>query len=251
MKDKLLRAAKFIVDSRHFSVLTGAGISVESGVPPFRGKNGLWSRYDPALFDISYFISSPEESWKLIKKLFFESFEKAQPNQAHFVLSRLEEKGLLKSLITQNIDGLHHRAGNRNVIEYHGSTRELVCMKCKERQEATNKIIEKIPPMCRCGGVLKPNIVFFGEEIPLDALLKVQEASEQTDVLLVIGTTGEVFPASSIPIEVKKRGARIIEVNTAPSSYTNTLIDIYLQGQATVILKKLEDEINNLLKNET
>jgi NAD-dependent deacetylase len=124
-------------------------------------------------------------------------------------------------------------------------------MKCKKRQEATPAIIEKIPPMCRCGGVLKPYIVFFGEEIPLDALLRVEEVSTQTDVLLVIGTTGEVFPASSIPIEVKERGASIIEVNTAPSSYTNTLIDIYLQGQATVILKNLEDEINSLLKNET
>ena len=105
-----------------------------------------------------------------------------------------------KILITQNIDGLHYMAGSRNVVEYHGNTRELICIKCKKRHAFSPEIFEKLPPGCECGGVLKPAIVFFGEEIPMQALLNVQKASEKTDVLLVIGTTGEIFPAyANIP----------------------------------------------------
>ena len=248
MKDIYSEAVKLIIDASYLSGFTGAGISVESGVPPFRGKEGLWSKYDPSLFDISYFISSPDESWRLIKKLFYESFEKAKPNEAHFVLARLEKRGLLKTLITQNIDGLHHMAGSRNVIEYHGNTRELICIQCKKRVDVSPEIIEQNLPTCECGGILKPYIVFFGEEIPLKALLDVQKTTEQTDILLVVGTTGEIFPASYIPIEAKKNGAKIIEVNVKPSSFTHELTDIFLQGKATVILKQLEEKVDELLE---
>jgi len=247
MGNTLNNAARLVVNARFLGVLTGAGISVESGIPPFRGENGLWSKYDARLFDISYFKSSPLESWRLLKKLFYESFQNAKPNEAHYVLARLEEKKLLKSLITQNIDSLHFNAGSRNVVEYHGNTRELVCTKCRKRTEATPEKIEKLPPLCECGGVLKPNIVFFGEEIPLTALLKVQKAAERTDVLLVVGTTGEVFPASFIPFEVKKRNAKIIEVNIQPSRYTEEISDIFLQGKASEVLHDLEEEVESLL----
>lgn len=248
MSNSLLDAAHLVVKARFLCALTGAGISVESGIPPFRGENGLWSKYDPGLFDISYFKSSPLESWRLLRKLFYEAFKNANPNEAHYVLARLEEKGLLKSLITQNIDSLHFNAGSRNVVEYHGNTRELICTTCRKRTEASPEKIEKLPPLCECGGVLKPNIVFFGEEIPLTALLKVQKAAEHTDVLLVIGTTGEVFPASYIPFEVKKRDAKIIEVNIKPSQYTEEITDIFLQGKASEVLYDLEKEIDTLLK---
>ncbi len=247
MGNTLHDAARLVVTARFLGVLTGAGISVESGIPPFRGENGLWSKYDAGLFDISYFKSSPLESWRLLKKLFYESFRNAKPNEAHYVLARLEEKKLLKSLITQNIDSLHFNAGSRNVVEYHGNTRELVCTKCRKRTDATPEKIEKLPPLCECGGVLKPNIVFFGEEIPLTALLKVQKAAERTDVLLVVGTTGEVFPASFIPFEVKKRNAKIIEVNIQPSRYTGEISDIFLQGKASEVLHGLEKEVDTLL----
>jgi len=248
MKKKTQEAAHNVVEAGYLSAFTGAAISVESGIPPFRGENGLWTKYDPELFDISYFISSPLESWKLLKKLFYETFSGAVPNEAHFVLSEFEKKGLLKILITQNIDGLHYMAGSRNVVEYHGNTRELICINCKKRHAFSPEIFEKLPPGCECGGVLKPTIVFFGEEIPMQALLNVQKASEKTDVLLVIGTTGEIFPASSIPIEANKRGAKIIEVNTRPSSFTNEITDIFLQGKASEVLKELEKEVNILLE---
>jgi NAD-dependent deacetylase len=247
MGNTLHDAARLVVTARFLGVLTGAGISVESGIPPFRGENGLWSKYDAGLFDISYFKSSPLESWRLLKELFYESFRNAKPNEAHYVLARLEEKKLLKSLITQNIDSLHFNAGSRNVVEYHGNTRELVCTKCRKRTEATPEKIEELPPLCECGGVLKPNIVFFGEEIPITALLKVQKTAERTDVLLVVGTTGEVFPASFIPFEVKKRNAKIIEVNIQPSRYTGEISDIFLQGKASEVLHDLEKEVDTLL----
>jgi len=248
MRNTLLEAARLVVRAQFLVAMTGAGISVESGIPPFRGKNGLWSKYDPGLFDISYFKSSPLESWQLLKKLFYETFQSSKPNEAHYVLARLEAKGILKSLITQNIDSLHHMAGSKNIVEYHGNTRELICTECKKITEATPQKIEKLPPLCECGGVLKPNIVFFGEQIRLSTLLKVQKAAENADVLLVIGTTGEVFPASFIPFEAKKRGAKIIEVNIKPSRYTEEITDIFLRGKASEVLHDLEKEVDTLLK---
>jgi NAD-dependent deacetylase len=247
MKDNIQEAAHLIVESSYLSALTGAGISVESGIPPFRGKNGLWSKYDPGLFELSYFTAHPEESWELLKKLFFETFKESKPHEAHYVLARLEERNLLKILITQNIDGLHYAAGNRNIIEYHGTTRSLTCLSCRRKYETTEEKIKGLPPLCECGGILKPDIIFFGEEIPGSALFGVQEAVEKTDVMIVIGTTGEVFPASLIPVEAKRLGAHIIEVNTKPSSFSYDTTDIFLQGLASKVMHELEEEINSLL----
>jgi len=243
MKESISEAADLIMKSEYLTALTGAGISVESGIPPFRGENGLWSKYDPGLFEISYFVSNPEESWELIKKLFYATFKNALPNAAHQVLAHLEQRGILKLLITQNIDGLHHSAGSRSVIEYHGSTRCLVCLHCNKKYERSEEKITQPLPRCECGGVLKPDIIFFGEEIPFQAIYGVQEAIENTDVMLVVGTTGEVFPASLIPVEAKRRGAKIIEVNTQPSSFTYDTTDVFLQGSATKLLLALEKEM--------
>jgi NAD-dependent deacetylase len=233
------RAVSSIRSASHLSAFTGAGISVESGIPPFRGENGLWTKYDPELFDISYFRRCPAESWKLLKTLFYETFENAKPNEAHAVLARMEAAGLLKAVITQNIDNLHTIAGSRNVIEYHGSVRELVCVECRKRKPADPGILENLPPRCDCGGVLKPDIVFFGEEIPLHALMKVESTIEKTDAMLVIGTTGEVYPAAFVPMEAKRNGALIIEVNVLPSTFTNEVSDIFLRGKASEVMAEL------------
>ncbi len=247
-KKKLELASRLIVNAEHLTAFTGAGISVESGIPPFRGEDGLWSKYDPSHFEIYYFRSHPEKTWKTIIKIFYDTFEKAKPNEAHFVLSRLEDRGILKAIITQNIDNLHHRAGSRNVIEYHGNSRNLVCLECNKDYEVNRDILKKIPLKCRCGGLLKPDFVFFGEPIPEKALFGVFRETEETDVMLVIGTTGEIFPASAIPIEVKKRDAKIIEINVGPSSYTDDITDIFLQGKASVILKEIENCVNTHLE---
>ncbi len=245
--DEIKKAAEIIKKSKYLSAFTGAGISVESGIPPFRGKNGLWSKFDPSLLELSYFFRNPGESWKLLKSIFYESYYEAKPNEAHLVLARLEKRGILKWIITQNIDNLHHKAGNKNVTEYHGTLRILKCLKCGKTYETTQDIIREDPPLCKsCGSVLKPDIVFFGESIPEKALSEVDMVISKTDTMLVIGTTGEIYPASLIPQFAKNRGAKIIEINIEPSNYTNSITDIFLQGKASSMLLKLEKEIDNL-----
>jgi len=225
---------------RHLREREYPGISVESGIPPFRGRNGLWEKYDPSLFEISYFMEHPAESWKLLKKIFYESFAEAEPNEAHRVLARLEKKGVLKALITQNIDNLHYEAGNRKIVEYHGTLRNLICMGCQKVYPAEEDLLKTDIPRCDCGAFLKPDIIFFGELIPLSALEGVEKVIKETDTMIIIGTTGEVYPASMIPHDAKRRGAGIIEVNVQPSNYTNDITDIFLQGSASEIMKKLE-----------
>ncbi|MBN2322293.1 MAG: NAD-dependent deacylase [Spirochaetes bacterium] len=236
---KIEDAAGIIGKSAHLVAFTGAGISVESGIPPFRGPGGLWDIYDPAHFELAYFISHPSESWATLKKIFYERFEKASPNAGHRVLARLEERGLLKAVITQNIDNLHRRAGSRNVIEYHGSCRELVCLECRTRYTVTAALLKNEDMRCGCGGLLKPDFVFFGEDIPQEAAAGSLTETAAADVMIVIGTTGEVFPASGVPVDAKRSGATIIEVNVRPSLYTNDITDFFLPGRAAEVLEKL------------
>ncbi len=162
-------AIQIIRYARHLVAFTGAGISVESGVPPFRGPNGLWSSYDPKYLELSYFRRHPEKCWRILEEIFYEHFAAARPNDAHRVLARLEERGLLKSLITQNIDNLHQLAGSKKVIEFHGNTRDLLCLSCGAITGANPELVRVRPPRCSCGGILKPDCIFFGEAIPPDA----------------------------------------------------------------------------------
>ena len=238
-------AINLIKNSKYLTAFTGAGISVESGIPPFRGKDGLWSKFDPALLELSYFYAHPVETWKLLKKIFYGSYANAEPNEAHRVLAYLEQRGLLKWIITQNIDNLHYKAGNRNITEYHGTLRTLTCIKCGRVYNADDSIISQDPPKCSCGGILKPDIIFFGEPIPEKALIDSERVTSQTDVMLVIGTTGEIYPASMVPHMAKSRGAKIIEINVEPSNYTNSITDIFLKGKASEVLKRLKDMLNN------
>ena len=147
-------------------------------------------------------------------------------------------------MITQNIDNLHRRAGSRNVIEYHGSCRELVCLVCRSRYTVTAGILQKEEIRCGCGGLLKPDFVFFGEDIPAEAAEGALAETSLADVMLVIGTTGEVFPASQVPIAAKRSGATIIEVNVQPSGYTDCITDIFLPGGAADVLEELFTLLN-------
>lgn len=240
MRNKIETAAEIIKLSKKTTAFTGAGISVESGIPPFRGKNGLWSKYDPIILELDYFKSKPEESWKVIKKIFYDFFGKAKPNTAHNVLAKMEAKGLLNSVITQNIDNLHYKAGSKNVYEFHGNSNNFVCLKCGEKFKLADIVLTDNPPYCeKCGGLLKPDFIFFGEGIPAKAYSASIEAANTSNVFLLIGTTGEVMPASQIPFLAKQNGAKIIEVNTEMSNYTNSITDIFLQGKATEIMKEL------------
>ncbi len=241
----LKRAAQLIKQSRKTAAFTGAGISVESGIPDFRGPDGLWSKYDPKLLELDYFYSHPAECWEVIKKIFYEFLEDTQPNDAHLVLAWMEEKGLLQGIITQNIDNLHYKAGNKNVIEYHGNTRQLYCHRCDKYWEADLSPIN-FPPVCKdCGTILKPDFVFFGEAIPVKALKGAGEMLEKLEVLLVIGTTGVVYPAAAIPRIAHSQGAKIIEINIERSEYTETLTDIFIKLPASQALRALKELLSS------
>ncbi len=240
MKDLQLAAAQ-IGKARHLVAFTGAGISAESGIPTFRGKGGIWDQYDPIILDIDYFKQHADKAWPLIKDMFYNVIDKAQPNPAHRVLAHWEQSGLLRTIITQNIDNLHQKAGNKHVIEFHGNTRDLVCLNCHKTTPVSQADMSQNPVTCpHCGGLLKPDFVFFGEPIPAAAYQKSLKQSLDADVYLIIGTTGIIMPASLLPYEAQKNGATIIEINVSPSNYTDSISDIFLQGKASDILKQLD-----------
>ncbi len=234
------QAADLIRNGRRVAAFTGAGISVESGIPAFRGPGGLWSRYDPRVLDIAYFNEHPADSWAGIREIFYKAFAAARPNAAHLALAAMEAAGVLACVITQNIDNLHYLAGSRTVWEFHGNSRDLVCLGCAMRYRATAVDLGELPPTCRmCGGILKPDFVFFGEPIPEPAGTKAVLEARLSDVFLVIGTTGEVMPACLIPHTAKESGARIIEINTNNSLFTDRITDIFLQNRATSAMQRL------------
>ncbi len=237
-------AAEAIKNANRAVVFTGAGISVESGIPPFRGKDGLWSKYDPTFLDINYFHQRPKESWILIKEIFYDFFGQSKPNVAHYALATLEKNGLIKATITQNIDNLHYEAGSKTVYEFHGTSRYCVCEKCGKRYRVSEIDLSNLPPLCTsCGHVLKPDFVFFGEPIPEQTNRLSFHEAEVADVFLLIGTTGEIMPASMIPNIAKKKGAAIIEVNPRKSNYTESITDIFIQAKATVALTRLTQSL--------
>lgn len=219
---------------------TGAGISVESGIPPFRGENGLWNKYDPETFDISYFHRHTKESWEVIREIFYNLFGKVKPNGAHFALASLEAKGLLSAVITQNVDNLHYDAGSRVVHEFHGSLKRLVCLRCGDKFGISQISLDVLPPTCgTCGGVLKPDVIFFGEAIPEPAKTHSFEETRKAGCFILIGTTGTVAPANMIPSAAKHNGAKIIEINPVASEYTHSVTDIFLNDKACAAMEKL------------
>lgn len=219
---------------------TGAGISVESGIPPFRGENGLWNKYDPDSFDISYFNRYPAESWEVIRTIFYDLFGRVKPNAAHYALARMEEKNLLQAVITQNVDNLHFDAGSRTVHEFHGSLKKLLCLKCRRKHRIETVDLTILPPSCEyCGGLLKPDVIFFGETIPEPARSLSFGEVGKADCFILIGTTGTVMPANMIPRMAKENGAKIIEINTQKSEYSDTVSDIFIREKASVAMEKI------------
>lgn len=240
-EQEIIEAAGLIANAKHLVAFTGAGISVESGIPAFRGEGGIWSQHDPSILDIDYFCTHPSESWEVISKIFYQYFQNALPNPAHLLLARLEREGMLRSVITQNIDNMHHEAGNSQVIEYHGNSKWLKCSHCGERYEISNISLDTLPPRCNEDSeVLKPDFVFFGEGIPPNAASRSVEEISMADVLLIIGSTGEVMPAGMLPSIAKSNGATVIEINPKRSSFTESLTDLFLQGPAGAVSQELE-----------
>jgi NAD-dependent deacetylase len=238
------KAAQDILSSQKTIALTGAGISVESGIPDFRSAGGLWSKYDPEEYaHISAFQSNPAKVWQMIKDM-MDLVLGAEPNPAHIALAELEQMGLLSSVITQNVDGLHQRGGSKEVIEFHGSNQWLICLQCGYRQEAASISLEVIPPPCpQCNAILKPDVVFFGEPIPWEAQTRSFEEARTCDLVLVVGTSAVVYPAAGIPTSAKQSGATVVEINMEPTPLTGYISDYLIQGAAGAILPKVVEEV--------
>ena len=169
--------------------------------------------------------------------------DEAKPNKAHEVLAALEKRGGFQGVITQNIDGLHQKAGSKNVQEFHGTIHRMHCINCGKQYRTAEVDLTQLPPRCACGGVLKPDFVFYGEGIPPGVYERSQEMIWAADVVLVVGTAGQVMPACSLPMIAKQNGAKIVEVNTLPSAYTGTITDIFCQQKATQFFAELEKEL--------
>ncbi|MCF6332352.1 MAG: NAD-dependent protein deacylase [Draconibacterium sp.] len=237
---KLKQAANLIRKAKYTVAFTGAGISVESGIPPFRGENGLWNTTDPIFLEIGFFKKKPFQSWQKIKEIFYDSLSDAKPNLAHEVLGKMEKRSFIESIITQNIDHLHQKAGSQYVYELHGTYKQLVCTECGSEYDISFADLNYLPPTCYiCKGILKPDIVFFNEPIPAFAKKHSFEEAEKADVFIIIGTNAEVLPAADIPVKAKEHGATIIEINIKPSHYTNTITDIFLKMKATEAMKEI------------
>jgi NAD-dependent deacetylase len=243
------KAVELIEKSEYLVVFTGAGISIESGIPTFRGENGLWEKYDMNYLTLDYFYNSPAASWVFNKKIFYETFEGKKPNIAHLALSQLENYGIVKSIITQNIDNMHTLAGSKNVIEFHGNARLAVCTKCDKKYDIDENLINNMPPKCEaCNEVLKPDFIFFGESLDERIYNQAFDEAEKSDVVLVIGTTGIIRPASNVPIYAKETGAKIIEINTEASEYTNDITDIFINEKATLAMGEILKSIKERTK---
>ena len=242
-------AAERVVNARSVVALTGAGLSVESGIPPFRGPGGLWTKYgEPPLDGYQRFLRDPAAAWR--ERLnptegwargLMETFEAAKPNKGHDALAALAEDGHCDALITQNVDDLHRQAGQPNLLEIHGNHYWLRCLECHTRFDPDTFPVDEanLPPLCPdCGGIVKGDTVSFGEPIPPTVLRACYAATERCDVMLVVGTSATVFPAADFPLEVLRAGGAVIEVNPYESELT-PVATLSLQGPGGVVLGQL------------
>jgi NAD-dependent deacetylase len=234
-------AAMVLKESKFAVAFTGAGISVESGIAPFRGENGIWNKYEEKLFEINYFSLHTKEAWEMLCDGFYEATLKSNPNTAHITLVKLEQNGIIKAVITQNIDNLHTKAGSKNVYELHGNASKLTCLRDSSKYSVQDFDLRTAPCCKKCGAILKPDFVFFGEMLPEKDMRMSLEASSNCDVMLVIGSTGIVYPAASLPFDAKRNGAVIIEINPKPSSFTNEITDIFIPMEAVEAMMQIWD----------
>ncbi len=246
-------AARLIAGSRHVVALVGAGLSVESGIPPFRGPGGLWTKYgEPDMRGYDRFLADPKQWWEerisrtgAYQEL-VQSLAQARPNAGHVALRELEELGYLKHIITQNIDNLHQEAGSVAVTEIHGNRTKLRCLGCSRRWPLDGFPIDELPPQCpHCGGLVKSDTVMFGEPIPRDALDECIEQSRMCDCMLLVGTSAVVYPAAGFAVDVKTSGGRLVEVNPNDTPLTE-LCEVVLRAPAGESLPRVAARLREL-----
>lgn len=231
-------AREWLKQARSIAVLTGAGVSAESGVPTFRGDGGLWKNYRAeSLATPEAFARDPKLVWEwydwrrsVIAGL--------KPNAGHYALAELEKRTPQFTLITQNVDGLHELAGSNNVLRVHGSIWILRCMACGSEQEDRRARLSEIPPRCECGGMLRPGVVWFGEALPTEVWQAAEKAARECELLLVIGTSAVVYPAAGLAHVAKSCGARVVEINVAETALSRE-IDLFVPGPSGELLPRL------------
>lgn len=256
---ELEKASQIVAQSRHVVAMVGAGMSAESGIPTYRGAGGLWTRIgesDPRSFQ--NFAADPKAWWQRMldreshpevpeRAYFREAIEKAHPNPGHYALVELEGTGILRYIITQNVDNLHRVAGSINVAEIHGNRTLLRCMRCHWRVPREEFEVVDVPPHCpQCGGVIKGDGVMFGEPIPPDVLSVCFRETDRCDCMIVLGTSGTVYPAAGFPLRAHERGAYLIEINTEPTPITG-IVDVSLRGPTGEVLPLLVARVRELV----
>jgi NAD-dependent deacetylase len=249
------QAAQILLRSKHAIALTGAGVSVESGIRPFRGPDGLWTEYgEPSMDDYQQFLADPKADWErrlrrdgYLKEL-YEALEKASPNPAHLGLAELEEMRAVKYLITQNVDNLHRLAGSKAVAEIHGNFTRLRCIECNRRYEWDQISLEELPPACpKCGGIVKTDVVVFGEPIPSDVAQACLTEVQRADCLLSVGTSAFVYPAAGFPRRVKMRGGLLIEIDPHETELS-PVCDVSIRRNAGEAMPKLVQAVKTALQ---
>jgi NAD-dependent deacetylase len=239
--DAIERLAELIRDAQPVVVLTGAGISTESGIPDFRSSEGIWQRYDPfELASIDAWRRDPRKVWDFYA-MRFEMLTRVEPNAGHVALARLERAGLVRAVVTQNIDTLHARAGSRNVIEVHGTIRTSSCLDCGHR-EPLERVLGLLPlPTCEvCGEPLKPDIVMFGELLPEAAIATATHLAREAGLMLVVGSSLEVWPVAGLPDETLRAGGRLAIVNRGRTDY-DARAAVVIDGGAGETLSKVAE----------
>lgn len=236
------RLIEKLLHSNSVAVLTGAGVSAESGVATFRGDDGLWKKFRPEeLASFEAFIRNPELVWEWYqyrRKL----IEEVEPNPGHFALAAMEKRFTDFTLITQNVDGLHRKVGNRNVIELHGNILRNKCIECnKIYTEMAEPEREKVP-RCECGGLIRPDVVWFGEMLPEGAMEHANLAAERCEIFFSIGTSAVVFPAAALPGVAKRAGAFVVEINPIPTTVSE-FADVTIPERSGVALPEIMEKL--------
>ena len=251
MEEKLKQVAQWVIQSKNAVVFTGAGLSTESGIPDFRSPGGVWDRYNPEDFYFQNFLASEasrEKYWQMATEM-YEPMKQAPPNLAHLAIAEMERLGKLDCVITQNIDGLHFKAGNseKKVIQLHGTATYVTCLNCKKRYDRDEiqdwlKKGVKAPKCDDCGGPLKPATISFGQSMPERETEEAYHRSSLCDLFIVIGSSLVVQPAASMPLVAKRNGAKLVIINRDPTPYDD-MADIVIHGQAGPVMDSILKEV--------
>jgi len=276
MEDLIKRSARDLLQSKYAIALTGAGMSTESGIADFRGPKGIWTTNKEAEAKAyeryELFLNNPKVYWEEIMGLrgaygkFHGQIREAQPNPGHYALAELEALGILKCVITQNIDGLHKKAGSKRVLEYHGSVNAVRCISCGSRFAWEEVSLDELPPRCKCGAALKNDVVHFKEPIPSDVMEESEKEALRCDLMLICGTSAVVYPFANLPrmaryhasrlvlgldVIERKTSVKIIELNADPTPLTHEGVSDYLiQGKTGEVLPRIVEEVRKVQEHQ-